>query len=388
MRAVLFLGGYAELRADEREAPTLLDLFLQKDLSFSELSAGEDGGIRLLCPLRCLRKLQGNASFRVVRRGGLPILLLRLLHRPGLIVGGLCTLVLIWLSGLFVWDVRVSGNCEMSDADVIRELRACGFGVGTCLRGFSAGEAENRVLLQSDRLSWVSINMNGTVARVQVTERAKAPETPITKKPADLVARVDGQIEYLELYRGNAVVHVGQAVRTGELLVSGIFESENAPCRFTRAAGKVIARTTHTFRVEIPLCDTETVCYGSERGNVWLNFFGFRGKISENTGNDTVNCDIIETDKRSDLPFLQNLPIYLTVETRRLLREEPIQRTEAEALALAYERLELDLRRLAEDAQLLSRVTETTLTEDAVILECTVRCLEDIAEQAEFDVID
>ena len=46
------------------------------------------------------------------------------------------------------------------------------------------------------------------------------------------------------------------------------------------------------------------------------------------------------------------------------------------------------LRALSENAQLLSCMTGLTVTDDAVILECMVTCIEDIAEQVEFDVTD
>lgn len=388
MNPILFLAGYAELSADAANAAPLMDALLREDLPFSRLVAGADGGIRLTCSARAAKKLTKALPVTVLRRGGLPSLLLRFLRRPGLVVGGLFAVGLLFVSRLFVWDVRVTGNRTMSEAEVVEELKNNGFGIGSYLPDFSAGEVENRVLLTSDRLAWISVQMQGTVAEVQVMERDAKPDGTVATRPADLVARVDGQIELLELYRGNPVVRAGQAVRRGELLVSGIFEHENIGCRFTRAAGRVLARTEHTLTVEIPFSDTEKVCYATEKGDVWLNFFAFTGKISENTGNGSADCDIIETVTHPDLWFLQNLPVSLRRETRRLWREKTVTRTPEEATGLAYDRLEADLRRLSENAQLLSCKTELVLTDSGVLLECTVSCIEDIAEQVEFDVTD
>lgn len=388
MNPVLFLAGYVELAVDAPNAAPFLNALLRRDLPFSCLTAEADGGIRLICSARTAKRIAGEVPVTVLWRGGMPSLLHRLLHRPGLVAGGLCAVALLLVSRLFVWDVRVTGNSTMSASEIVEELKNNGFGVGSYLPDFSAGEVENRVLLSSDRLAWLSVRMQGTVAEVQVMERKAEGQEAEPKRPADLVARVDGQIEMLELYRGNAVVRAGQAVRRGELLVSGIFEHENIGCRFTRAAGRVLARTEHTLTVEIPFSDTEKVCYATEKGDVWLNFFAFTGKISENTGNGTADCDIIETVTHPDLWFLQNLPFSLRRETRRLWREETVTRTPEEATALAYERLETALRQLSENAQLLSCKTEMTLTDEGVVLECTVTCIEDIAEQVEFDVTD
>ena len=388
MNPILFLSGYTELSADAEHAAGLLDAFLRLDLPFSAVDTDPEGGIRLLCATRSLPRLRGQAVFSEGRRGGLPLLAGRILRRPGLILGGVLALALLIVSRLYVWDIRVTGNREMSAAEVTAVLGESGFGVGSYLPGFSAGEVENRVLLASDRLAWISIHMEGTVAKVQVLERKVKPPREEQLRPADLVARTDGQIETVELFRGNPVVRAGQAVRRGDLLVSGIFENENIGCRFTRAAGRVTARTEHQLTVEIPLQDTEKVYYATEKGDVWLNFFAFTGKISENTGNEAVSCDIIETETHPDLPFLRNLPLSFRKQLRRLWREEPVERTQTEAATLAYDRLEAELRALAENAQLLSRTTVMTLTDEKVILECTVLCIEDIAEQVEFDVTD
>lgn len=391
MNPVLWFSGYAVLSADAENAAGLLNLFLRNDLPFSDLSVDGDGNIILFCSLRCAKRILRAAEHThvtLVRRGGLPLLLLRLSRRTGLIVGGLCALALLLVSRLFVWDVRVTGNRTLSAQEVIDELSACGFGVGSYLPGIQSGELENRVLLASERLSWISVHMNGTVAEVQVLERSAPPEEEPSRRPADLVAAADGQIETVELYRGNCLVRTGQAVRRGEVLVSGIFENENIGCRFTRAAGRVLARTEHTYHIEIPLNYLQKEYIGTEKGDLWLNFFGFSAKISENTGNGEGSCDIIETVTHLDRWGLPNLPLSFRRETRRLWRETEAERTPEEALELAYARLTEELAGLSDGAQLLSKRVETTLTESALILDCTVLCIENIAVQVEFDVTD
>lgn len=388
MNPVLFLSGYAVLSAGAEQSAPLLNAFLQRDAAFSGFTVLEDGSIRLTCSLRTAKRLYGTVDYTVLRRGGLPILCARTKSRMGLVIGGLLAIALLLISRLFVWDVRVTGNQALSTAEILEELSACGFGVGSYLPAFSAGEVENRVLLASDRLAWISVHLNGTVAEVQVLERTPVPDNEDTKKPADLVAKIDGQIELIELYRGNVVVRPGQAVRRGELLVSGIFENENVGCRFTRSAGRVLARTEHTYRIEIPLTSVEREYYTTEKGALWLIFFGNPVKISENAGNEDTNCDIIETVIHADRIGLPNLPLSWRREIRRYWREVERTHTQDEAVALAFEQMAEILRTLSDEAQLLSKRSTVSVTDSAVVLECTVTCIEDIAEQVEFEVID
>ena len=271
----------------------------------------------------------------------------------------------------------------MSASEIKAELAACGFGVGSYLPHVDTDVLENRFLLSSERISWISVYVEGTVARVQVVERVDPPKEE-AKHPANLIAKCDGQIEYLRLYRGESVVHVGQAVRKGDLLVGGVYDSQTVGCRFTRAAGSVMARTEHSIRVEIPLAYTEKHYTHTENGGIWLNFFQNSVKIFKNTGNGMGECDIIESVKNFSGLGQYAIPVSLTVEQRRYYEEVSATRTEAQALEMAYAELAREIEALG-DVQLLRKEITTSISEDALILECTVLCLEDIAEQVEFE---
>ena len=126
MNPILFLSGYTELSADAEHAAGLLDAFLRLDLPFSAVDTDPEGGIRLLCATRSLPRLRGQAVFSEGRRGGLPLLAGRILRRPGLILGGVLALALLIVSRLYVWDIRVTGNREMSAAEVTTVLGESG----------------------------------------------------------------------------------------------------------------------------------------------------------------------------------------------------------------------------------------------------------------------
>lgn len=392
MNPILFLFGYTKISADALNATRLLNLCLEFGFSFRSFHGEEDGGISFLCPLSTAKKIIRLAKEREIlltvgKHRGAPTILWRRARRYGLILGSLCGALLLFFSGRYVWDVRVSGNETMTATEVIEELRACGFGVGSRLKNFHAGELENRVLLESDSLSWISIYMDGTVAMVQVVENKPRPDDA-PKKPANLIASADGQIESVELLQGDCVVKVGQAVRAGDLLVSGVYDSQTVGVRFTRAAGRILARTERVFEVEIPLRDTQKVYFDEKKSAIWLNFFQKRVKIFKSTGNHMGSCDIIRMENRFSGWGLGNLPIWLTVETCKCYEEVEIERTAEDALELAYEALSGELATLSRDAQLLRKEIKTTLTEDALILECVVSCIENIAVQSEFEVTD
>lgn len=389
MKLFLDLFGYRWLETDRDHATALLNLCLAASASPSDFSLTETGGIRFrlgcLSAGKIIRAAERDAIPLRETRGGLPSLLWRFRKRAGLLAGAVCAVFLLVLSQRFVWSVRVVGNDRLTAGDIRRQLAGQGLEVGSYIPSLCVGEIETRVLLLSDDIAWIAVHMEGTVAVAQVVERAPVPEK--ADRPANLVAARDGQIEGLELFRGQAAVGIGQPVRAGDLLVSGVYDSATMGYRYTRASGRVLARTERVFRVEIPLTYEEKV-YGKEQsGGVVLHFFKFSLNFSKNSRKNTPLCDIIETTTGNDWLGLRDLPVSVLRRTYRPYRLVPAERTAEQALELAYAELDRELSGLSPDVQLVGKRIATTITDAGVILECTLDCVENIAVQVEFDVV-
>lgn len=397
MSLALFLRGSCMVAVPAPCRTAAMNLCMQMGLQYRDFCWCTDGSVRFHCTVSSARRFLAACRKRdieaeIIAYQGLPKLLERISRRAGLVAGALLAVGIIVLSGLFVWDVQVSGNEHLTEEEVISELRESGFGVGSYLPKLHTREVENRVLMHSKSIGWLSINTRGTVAHVQIIERVRgAPgdgEEGASRKPANLVAMQDGQIEYLELYRGNAVVTVGQAVKAGELLVSGLYDSQTGSIRATRAAGRVMARTEHTIEIEIPLAYEEKVYSDPYLCGIELYFFDFSKKILKNCGNQDILCDIIEYKFNLSKVGSNRLPLSLTRLEAHPYSLEWRERTPEEALELAYIALSSRLSALAGEAELLQKQITTKIGEDSIVLVCQVSCIQDIAVQQEFEITE
>ena len=157
--------------------------------------------------------------------------------------------------------------------------------------------------------------------------------------------------------------------------------------RFTRAAGRVLARTNEEFSIEIPL-QYEKKVYSKRRvDEVTLNFFGFSVKIFKNSRNQGGRCDIIKREINFNTPKGRALPLSLTVQYRMDYEVVEAERTLEEAQMLANAALSRRMALLATRAELLSKEISFVETETSLILDCQVVCIEDIAVQSEFEVV-
>ena len=395
MSIALLLQGSCTVVIPPEHRTAAMNLCMQMGLPYAQFRWREDGGISFRCSVLSARRFLAACRARDIQAEalayrGVPRFLKEVGKRAGLVAGAFLALALVIASGLFVWDVQVSGNESLSEEAVIAELRACGFGVGSYLPTLQVRDIENRVLMSSDRIGWISINTQGTVAQVQVIEHVEGipgveGESNV-KLPANLIANGDGQIEYLELYRGNAVVKVGQAVKKGELLVSGLYDSQTGSFRYTRAAGRVMARTERVLQIEIPLSYEEKIYEEPVLQDVELCFFNFSRKIFKNSGNAGVLCDIIKYNSTLGKLGYNRLPVSLVRTFVRPYHTEWRERSAEQALALCYEQLGGELSALSREVQLLQKEIITEIGEGSVILTCTIVCIENIAQQQEFEI--
>ena len=387
------LMGHTTLSTDAGHAAPLLEVCRRRSIPYEDFCNLPEGGISLRFTTRAARELiplceSDGIPLTFLSHGGLPEGLRRLLHRPGLWLGAILGLALYIAASSVFWDIRISGNTTLSDATLRETLSAAGLAVGTPIRNFEADVTENQVLLLDDRLAWLSVNRKGTVAYVEVREAVKPPE-PEPAPTRDMVASMGGVIEYIELESGNVRVKAGQTVSPGQVLVSGIYESDLTGVRVESAKARVYARTAREFSVTIPLSREEKRYLTSNEKILReksLFFFGRHIKFSKKYGNLTGFYDIIEDEKPWGLVSGVGFPISTRTLWYLPYEMTPATRTYAEAEELAYLELAKYVAALPGDATLTGKTVAVTRGEDFLLLTCTLTAIEDIATERIIEV--
>ena len=382
--------GSVTVAADYGNVTALLNMCMHLAIPYSDFKSYPNR-VTVTFRLSEFKRFQREANTReicytVEKRRGLPIFLYKYKYRFGLWIGILCAVALVLFSHLFIWDIEVTGNEKVTSGEIREMLREQGFSVGSFIPRANTDKIENRILMESEKISWISVNIIGTVANVEVRER-EAERPPEPTRPANLVAKKSGVVEEVRIFRGNVLVGAGKYVNQGEILVSGLFDSVQEGFRYTRASGKVSARTVEEFYIEIPY-EYEMKRYtGEEYCEKILNFFDFSMNISKNSGNEGILCDKINIVENCNLFGRVQTPF--SVETVRYLEYETVYETRSAEAAeeLAYFELDKKLSEMSEDSILIKKTVTPLVRDDRFILHCTIVLIEDIAEVSEFDVI-
>lgn len=194
-----------------------------------------------------------GAVLQTVRRRGLPFWLRRRRRRWPLAVGAAVCLVLLWVSSLFLWEVRVVGNQQLEQQLILQTLSEQGVRPGVLTSSIDVRRVERHMMMELKELGWVALNLRGSTAEVQIKERVMPPVPVNRQEPCNVVAARAGQITEMRVYTGQNMVAVGDAVAEGDILVSGVVQDADRDIHLVSARADILAETARTLQVEVPL---------------------------------------------------------------------------------------------------------------------------------------
>ena len=197
--------------------------------------------------LEQLTKKRGD-TLKMLHRSGLFWTIQSLFRRKILICGFLLLLLLVIYLPTRILFVRVEGNEKLSDARIIEAAEYSGIRFWSSRREVRSEQVKNTLLGALPELGWAGVNTRGCTAVISVRERTPVPETEKSREVSSIVAAKDGVIESCTALEGNLVCQIGQAVKEGDVLISG-YTDLGFCIRACRAEGEIYARTRHKMTV-------------------------------------------------------------------------------------------------------------------------------------------
>jgi len=384
--------GYRKLTFKSEDTEKIYNfLFKYKISNWGYFSAEENSGLYISnTDYKYFNSVQTyiDIEIEVSQVLGLPKLLNKYRKRKGLLIGALLFFVVLIISSLFVWDVRVIGAYTQTENEIIENLKSEGLHVGTFIPKIKSTEICNAYIMKYDNVAWMSINTRGNVVNVEIIESTnskKDDEKTVIGKYANLVACEDAVIEEINLSRGSAVTLVGKTVKKGDMLISGVYESPRK-YSFVYASGTVYGRVNRKITVEIPYKQTVKEYKKSKLLNFSINFFDFQINIYRYTGKMPMKCDTIYKKEQIILFDKVKLPIYIVGDRYCEYAEREIHLSEEDAVKLAFSRLKSELASATFDCELVSKNVTGEFTDTSYVLTCDAECIKNIAIPLEFEV--
>ncbi len=166
-------------------------------------------------------------------------------------VGALLFVLIVVIMQSFVWTIEVNGITTISESEFLETLKEEGLHYGTFKGKADLPLLQRNVMKRIEEIGWMSVNIIGTKAEVEIKEKEIKPHIIEADVPCNIKAERDGVIIGMNTKYGEAVVSPGSAVIEGSLLVSGVLENPSGDVSFVHADAEVIAQTHRSFRFSV-----------------------------------------------------------------------------------------------------------------------------------------
>jgi sporulation protein YqfD len=192
-----------------------------------------------------------GASLKIVGRSGLYWKTEALFRRPVLIAVFLILMISAFLLPGRILFISVDGNTGIPDRQILSAAEDCGIRFGASRKLVRSEKVKNALLAAVPQLQWAGVNTSGCTAVISVRERLPEENPKEYHGVSNMTAIRDGYILSATVTSGTAHCMPGEAVKEGQLLISGYTDC-GICIRASRAEGEIFAQTKRNLSAATP----------------------------------------------------------------------------------------------------------------------------------------
>lgn len=343
-RLFLYCKGYVVFELQKEEKERFLNLCKARGLEIYRIVPLDDSFYCIMTIreykelLPVVRKTKCYPKLKAKR--GICFFLKKLGKRKGFLNGILLAVFLIFQLTGRIWDMRVSGGFVHTKEQIVRvlnrEMHVYG-GIGR--NRVDCGQIEKKLRELYPEIGWVSVEKRGCNLYINLNESVMPKSAQNTQEVYDIVAEKAGVVRRLEVLSGTARVSVGDTVKEGDVLISGVVKvvgdyEEEIAMKKVGAQGRVMIETDFTYSaLHSRYYEKNTP---TDRKTGWELFVGEKKLFSYIPRYSTAKYDIIITDIVPCVFYNFEAPIYLKKYEISEYISESVKYSSEEAEALAY----------------------------------------------------
>lgn len=353
IRLLRYLKGYVHIRVEGYSPERFLNLCGSHDILLWGIE-NKGGAYEMYVSVDGFRQLKPlvkktGTRLAIDEKSGLPFFLHRYRKRKMFFIGIALCLGLMFFLSRFLWNIHIDGNYSRSTDVILTYLDATGVRHGIPKAKIDCEQIEADIRKEFDDIIWASAEIRGTRLILSVKENTDTDLNAQQKAeeqsdPTDLCAKADAVVTKIVTRSGVPAVKAGDAVKKGDLLVSGRIEvlddaGEVAAYQYCAADSDIYGKTYYAYEDEFPMKHTVRTYTGAERkkayAEVFDKIFSFGlGKVPY------AHFDCITSETQLKLGESFYLPVRFGTYTYREYASGEESYSEKEARAIAGENLE------------------------------------------------
>lgn len=365
-----FIKGYVCIEVSGQFSEKFLNLVIKKGITVSNINRVGINKIYLKIYIKDFIKIKNAAKIssckiKISKREGIHFAAWKYKKRIILLLGIAISSLLVYTMSNMIFTVEIKGNKNIK-TEYINELLKDNGLKPYVFNNIKGSEIAKKIMSQNTNIAWVGIEISGSKAVVEVVEK---PDVPVVYDPNmeyNIVADTDGIISHFYLKRGFAVVKQGDTVKKGQLLVSGVTDSQTQQIRYLNPEADVKIITWLTEKSQVPLENNIDNLTKNQITNFHIEINGKRYGITHKIPYVYYK---IKTEEISILPWvklikthnIENVPEKIIYDEKELfeIERKKLYNKIADKLTAQYEILNSEAYYTLEGNQLITTVVCT-----------------------------
>ncbi|HHT96619.1 MAG TPA: sporulation protein YqfD [Clostridiales bacterium] len=230
IKLLTWAKGYLLLRVKNNSPERFFNLCKKRGIFFWNIShknIDNADEYEFFCSIKDFRKIKpivkkSGTKPVIIKKYGLPFHLDANKKKKGFFIGLVLSLSLIYILSLYIWDINISGGYKYTSDIIIKYLNDNEIRTGVKKKNINAQEIERSIRNTYNDIGWVSAEIRGTRLVIKINETNMPSIAKKNIEPSHIVAEKDGEILGIITKAGTPLVHKGDIIKKGDILVSGI----------------------------------------------------------------------------------------------------------------------------------------------------------------------
>lgn len=384
------IKGYVKINVYGFFVERFLNLALRENIKLWNIKKDGEGAATAFVSANEYKKIADIAKrtgckINIEEKVGLPFFIVKHKKRKIFLALFLLIALIIYAYSLRIWNIEIIGDFDFSIVDIKEELELENVKLGVLKNTLNVDEIKNNIYIRRHDIAWIGINFKGTTAVVEVIQANLKKENELDKIPCNIFSTKEGMVYKLNVLEGSSAVKVGDIVKSGDLLVSGIVSSNLADDRYVNAKASIWLKTWYTTRIKIPY-ERDII---SKTGNVERNYTLVIKNYKINLiNNDTKyeKYDKIISSNNLVLFGKFALPIELIETTYQEIAKDTVRYTKDQAILKAKNEAKNNvINKLKGMAEIVDTQIKTEEDEDGITVIITVECIEETGRKQKLE---
>ena len=254
-------------------------------------------------------------------------------------------LILLYLS-TFIWSIEINTRNNLSPYEIRQDLFDLGIMPGIKKKEIDVKELEKKIEDINSDILWIRARIEGSTLKISIEEKVNPPQI-VEEEMGNLVSKMEGEVSRVYVFSGRSVVHKGDLVKPGDVLIEGINGKEENPYEVV-PDGVVMANTFYEKSMVMKIEGTELKRNGNKDTDIYLEVMGKKIYLKK------AIKGFKEYDKIEESGKIFKKVNYYEKE------EVPVQLTKEEAVDNAVEQLQESLyNNLTREAKIIDKIVTT-----------------------------